>query len=164
MLTLDLFSKALAWTTVIGLVYVVWMQRRTGKRKYESVLHAPERHFMLAQVASALLLTAIAVAGFYLFAMLTVLGQRASAPTAASSAQAYVVPDGATVVQVRGLPEQEPANGYGTWRLGAYVFSANAQTTIRVRPGQSIAVCLFKTRDGGWQAMFIVPALDAPSC
>jgi hypothetical protein len=165
MMTLDLYNKALLWTAVTGLAYVVWAQARTGRHKYDTILRAAERHQMLTHVASALLLTGIAVASLYFFSLPSFISQNAPTQADTRAAQEYMLPDGsAMVVQVQGVPLQRPANGYGTWSVGGYTFSADSHTTIRIDPGKPVAACLVKHQDGPWQATFITPASDAPSC
>jgi hypothetical protein len=165
MLRLDLFNKALLWTAVAGLIFVVWVQARPRSHKYDTMLRAAEGHWMLSQVATALLAAGLAVASLYLFFLPTLLAQNVAAPVATDAVAAYALPDGgAMVVQVQGMPAQRPANGHGTWRVGDYTFSANAKTTIRGAPGQPVAACLVQQQDGQWQATFIAPVSDAPSC
>ncbi len=166
--SVDTFNQALLWITITGLASLVWMYTRAHAQKQDPIFSHAHTSFFSSQVTQALLFTCFAVVILDFFSMpLLSAWQRAPEQVNASTTPdyGYALPDGSVmVIQVRGIPDRQPANGLGEWRVGQYVFSSDAQTTIQAHPGQEIAACLIQQRGGPWKATVITSASNAPTC
>ena len=164
--TLDTVNRALWWTIFVGLAFIAWMQARARLQKRDVLSFLIGEHLLTSQVVWALLLTSLVIGSVELFFLPTVLVAHA-APIQPDAAvvSGYTLPDAnVSVIQVHGELTQRPSDGRGEWRIGSYVFSTDAQTTIHVSQDQPVVACLVQHDGGGWKATMIAPASNASAC
>lgn len=163
---LDSFSKALVWTLVVGLGYVVMTQARPRDHRRD-VLSATLREYLITTpVLRALLMTGLIVAGIQFLLGATLLPRHT--PAALSDAdvvRAYALPEAnVSVVEVTGPVSQRPANGVGQWQIGAHTFSTDANSSVSDVSGQPVIACLVQVSGGNWRATAVTDVSRPPRC
>ena len=163
---LDGFDKALIWTALAGLLYVVWTQAKARAQKRRLAFASVGEHlFIFQQVAWALVMAAFIAGSLILLISPILLALRAAPAPDPTIVDAYALPDGSvTVMQVQGVVQPQSANGAIQWRIGDHSFSVDSSATVHLTPGQSITACLMQKSGGAWQATQVEPATSALKC
>lgn len=163
---LDGFDKALIWTALAGLLYVVWTQAKSRARKHRLAWASVGEHLFVYQQVVWALVTAAFIAGSLMLLISPILLALRAAPASDSTiVNAYALPDGSvTVMQVQGVVQQQSANGATQWRIGDHSFSTDSGSAAHLAPGQTVTACLMQKSDGAWQAMQVEPVTSALKC